>query len=287
MALLPTGLGSGGKRSRRALGRCRQWRVNGGRGEKRRHSGAAALPSPPFAQLVDDGGDGGEPERDAQVLQVGLPRCQPGTWGQTCLGGGGTSSPASPRCPQHHTWATGASPLAGWEREEVPSHYPAPWSGSATACCRCPRCPLSPPGCRPCRLCPAAGFGGCSARPTRPLHRLGEGKRERAAASPLPTRPPPSVPTSPPGHGHCHSHVTLSPSAAWHTRYLASAPGQVARGDGSHRRTAASALALMWMEEASEAARHRGGQEQLFRITTPFVARPGCDAARSCTYRCR
>lgn len=140
-----------------------------------------------------------------------------------------------------------------WEKEEVPSHYPAPWSGSATGCCSCPRRPLPPPGCQPCRLCPAAGFGGCSARPTHLLRRLDEQKQAGS------TRPPSHPPASPPGHSHRHSHVSLSPSAAWHTRYLASAPGQVARGDGSHRRTAASALALMRMEEASEAARHQGG----------------------------
>lgn len=61
--------------------------------------------------------------------------------------------------------------------------------------------------------------------------------------------------------GRSHSQVTLSPLAAWQMRYLASTPGQAARGDGLHWRTMASSLALvlMWMGTASEAARDGGG----------------------------
>lgn len=43
MALLPTGLGSGGKRSCRALGGCQKWGVNGGkRGKEAAQQGHGA-----------------------------------------------------------------------------------------------------------------------------------------------------------------------------------------------------------------------------------------------------
>lgn len=67
MALLPTGLGRGGKRRRRALGRGvvgegvgdgEGW---GGGGGSESRVGVRVLPSPLFAQLVD-GGHGGESE---------------------------------------------------------------------------------------------------------------------------------------------------------------------------------------------------------------------------------
>lgn len=80
-----------------------------------------------------------------------------------------------------------------------------------------------------------------------------------------------------------HSHVTLSPSAAWQMRYLASAPGQAARGDGLHRRMMAAslALALMRMGTASEAVRGGGGgvcrkkKREAFLGTALFAVKPG------------
>ena len=134
--------------------------------------------------------------------------------------------------------------------DNVSRPYPAPWSGSATRRRRSPRSPVSPPERPPCRQCRAVGLGGRSATPPHPLRHLG--KRGRAGGSPAAAHPPPA----PRGLGGSCSQVTLSPSAAWQMRYLASAPGQAARGDGLHRSvTAASpALALMRMGTASEAA---------------------------------
>lgn len=80
------------------------------------------LLSPLFAQLVD-GSHSGDTEQDAQVLQVGFPRCSLGTWGQARLGCGDS--------PQHpwvgHGSRFGASVSApwglgrGWRLQPLPS----------------------------------------------------------------------------------------------------------------------------------------------------------------------
>lgn len=84
--------------------------------------------------------------------------------------------------------------------------------------------------------------------PWHPLHCLGKQNRVWAGWQ-LPAGSTLLLPT---GIGVSHSQVTLSPSAAWQMRYLASAPGQAARGDGFHWRTTAASAALMLMGTASE-----------------------------------
>lgn len=79
MALLPMGLGRGGKRRRRALGM--EWLMRGGNGGGGVSGfGDEGALSPLFGQVVD-GSCSGETKRDAQVLQIASPHFSLGTWG--------------------------------------------------------------------------------------------------------------------------------------------------------------------------------------------------------------
>lgn len=64
--------------------------------------------SPLFAQLVD-GGHSRKTEQDAQVLQVGFPRCSLGTWGWARLGGG-IFVPSTPPGTPELFWGEGEHP---------------------------------------------------------------------------------------------------------------------------------------------------------------------------------
>lgn len=82
-------------------------------------------------------------------------------------------------------------------------------------------------------------------------------------------------PPAPWGWGS-HSQVTLSPSAEWQMRYLASAPGQAARGDGVHWRTTATSPVLMLMGTTSESACKKNPGDYFRRALSGV--KPGEDA---------
>lgn len=107
--------------------------------------------------------------------------------------------------------------------------------------------------------------------PWRSLHCLGKQNRMGGSLAAACGQQPPPAPR---GWGS-RSQVTLSPSAEWQMRYLASAPGQAARGDGVHWRTTATSPVLMLMGTTSESARKKTGD--YFRRALSGV-KPGVDA---------